>query len=264
MGQLRQFGGGHARGETLNAVIARVHPHDQTAARADGGLVVTGVGAVGGADFNELHPGAGHDVGNAKRPADFDQFAPGDDAFLACAQTVEGQQHGGGIVVDHRHRFGAGQFADQAFDQIVTVAALAAVQVEFQIERIARRQLHSVYRLLGQQRSPEVGVQHGASEVEHPAHMTAVLAVQALAGPTREHLRADFNRLNQPELYGFTQFIEQLPQRRQQRIAPVALGQRLTRGVTQQTVNGRQPQVLAGTAGGHLALQKSNDCRARV
>ncbi|MNO87042.1 hypothetical protein D3C76_784570 [compost metagenome] len=150
VGNLRQFSRRHTRGEALNAVVACMHAHDQAAARADGNLVVAGMGAVGSADLNQLHPGAGHDVGNAEGTADFNEFAPGDNPFLARAQAVEGQEHRCGIVVDHGHRFGAGQFADQAFDQVVAISALAAAQVELKVERIARGHLHRFNRLLGQ------------------------------------------------------------------------------------------------------------------
>src|SRR5690606_18354197 len=110
----------------------------QARARVDRRFVVFGVGAVGGAHFMQLHAGAGHDVGDAEGTADLDQLAAGDDAFLACAETVERQQHGGGVVVDHGDGFGAGEFADQPFDQVVAVAAFAGGQVEFQVQRIAR------------------------------------------------------------------------------------------------------------------------------
>ncbi|MNL20125.1 hypothetical protein D3C87_1413590 [compost metagenome] len=107
-------------------------------------------------------------------------------------------------------------------------------------------------------------MQHGAGEVEHPAYMAAVLNLKSFAYPPRQHFRADLNRLDQSLLYSFAQLIEQLSQRRQKRIAPVALGQRLARRVPQQTVDGRQTQVRAGTAGRHLALLNSKDRRARV
>ncbi|GEM_PF-3725708 len=78
----------------------------------------------------QFHPGAGHDVGDAEGTADLDQLAAGNDAFLACAETVQGQQHGGGVVVDHGDGLGAGQFADQPFDEVVAVAALASGEIE--------------------------------------------------------------------------------------------------------------------------------------
>ena len=229
--QLRQLCGGYAGGETLDVVVARMHAHHQTTARADGGFIVTGVGAVGGADFVQLHPGAGHDVRDAKGAADFDQLAPGNDAFLARAEAVEGEQHGGGIVVDHGHRFRAGQLADQAFDQIVAVATLATVQVKLQIQRITRGHLHRVYGFFGQQGAPQVGVQHRAGEVEHPAYMAAMLAGQSLTRPARQHGRSQFNGVELSGQHRLAQVVEQLPQAGEQGIAPIAFGQRLTRRV---------------------------------
>src|SRR5690606_19515376 len=96
MGDARQLGGGHLGGEALDAVVAAMHSHQQAGAWADGGLVIAGMGAVGSADFVQLHASAGHDVGDAKGAADLDQFASGNDALLARAQAVERQQYGGG------------------------------------------------------------------------------------------------------------------------------------------------------------------------
>ena len=73
----------------------------------------------------QLHAGTGHDVRDAEGATYLDQLATGNDAFLACAEAVQGQQHGGGVVVDHGDRLGAGQLADQSFDEVVAIAALA-------------------------------------------------------------------------------------------------------------------------------------------
>ncbi len=126
-----------------------MHAHEQARARADGGLVVLGVGAVGGADFDQLDPGARHDVGNAEGTADLDQLATGNDAFLARPQAVQCQQHGGGIVVDHGDGLGARQLANQTDDQVVAVTALAAGQVELEVEWVARGLGDGVDGLLG-------------------------------------------------------------------------------------------------------------------
>jgi hypothetical protein len=132
MGNLCQLGSSDAGGEALHAVIAGVHAHQQPTAGVNRGFVILGVGAVGGAHFVQLYPGAGHDVGDAKGAADLDQLAAGNDAFLARAKAVQRKQHGGGVVVHHGDGFSAGQFADQAFDEVVAVAALARRQVELQ------------------------------------------------------------------------------------------------------------------------------------
>jgi hypothetical protein len=96
------------------------------------------VGAVGGAHFAQHGAGARHDVGDAEGAADFHQLAARDDDFLAQRDGVQHQQHGGGVVVDDGGGFGAGQFQQQVFDQVVAVAALAGVDVPFQVHRPAQ------------------------------------------------------------------------------------------------------------------------------
>ncbi len=129
MGDARQFGGGDAGGKALHAVVAGVHAHQQARAWVDGRFVIRGVGAVGGAHLMQLHTGAGHDVGDAKGTADFDQLAARDNAFLAGAQAVQRQQYRGGVIVDHGDGLGAGQLADEPFDQVIAVAALAGGEI---------------------------------------------------------------------------------------------------------------------------------------
>ena len=64
------------------------------------------------------------------------------DALRGGGQRVEHQQHRGGVVVDDGRRFGAGQLAQQVLDELVALAALARVQVEFEIDRRGQR-LHT-------------------------------------------------------------------------------------------------------------------------
>jgi hypothetical protein len=77
-------------GEALHRVVRGVHLHQQRRLRADGLGVVLGVGAVGGADLDQLGAGAAHDVGHAEGAADLDQFAARDDGLLALDQRVRG------------------------------------------------------------------------------------------------------------------------------------------------------------------------------
>ncbi len=200
------------------------------------------MGAVGGAHFVQLHPGAGHDVGDAEGAADLDQLATGDDAFLAHAQAVERQQHGGGVVVDHGDGLGAGQLADQPFDQVVAVAALAGRQVEFQIQRIARGEGDGLDGFIRQQRTTEVGVQHRAGEVEHATHAAAVLAGQAFAGATGQHVLGQFGRAELAEQGWFAKFVEQFTQGSEQSLAAIAIQQRHGGWAAQQAVDGRQAE----------------------
>ncbi len=185
----------------------------------------------------QLHAGAGHDVRDAEGTTYLDQLATGNDAFLACAEAVQGQQHGGGVVVDHGDRLGAGQLADQSFDEVVAIAALAGGEIEFQVERVARRKGDRLDGFIRQQGATEVGVQHRAGEVEHSAHAALVLAGQAFAGAPGEHRFGQFQRGQLATASRFAQFVEQVAQRRQQRLTTIALLQWLAGRIAQQLVH---------------------------
>ncbi|RCM64869.1 hypothetical protein PA35_02622 [Pseudomonas aeruginosa] len=246
MGDGRQLRGGHAGGEALDAVVAGVHAHQQAAARADGGFVVPGVGAVGGAHLVQAHAGAGHDVGNAEGAADLDQLAARDDPFLARPQAVQRQQHRRRVVVDHGDRLGAGEFADQPGDQVVAVAALAAGQVELQVQRVARGQGDRLDGFVRQQGAAEVGMQHRAGQVEHPPHAAGMLRGEAFAGAPGEHRLAQFD-LGEGTVSGrLAQFVEQVAEGRQQRLAAIALVQGSGRRAAQQAVDRRQANGTHG------------------
>jgi hypothetical protein len=68
-----------------------------------------------------------------------------------------------------------------------------------------------------------------------------------------------WGELNGVELsgqYRFAQVVEQLSQAGEQGIAPITFGQRLTRRVAQQAVDGGQAQGWAGGSGRHQALRQ--------
>ncbi len=131
--------------------------------RAD---IVLAVRAVGGADLDQPGAGARHDVRHAEGAADLDQLAARDDRLAALGQRVEHEQHGGGIVVDDGGVLGAGQLAEKAAQMIVALAAPAAVEVEFERHGAAHRRDRRLDRCLGEQRAAEIGVQHGAGQIE--------------------------------------------------------------------------------------------------
>ena len=142
--------------------------------------------AVGGADLDQPRAGARHDVRHAERAADLDQLAARHDRLAAARQRVEHEQHRGGIVVDDGRVLGAGQFAQQAAQVVVALAALAVREIEFERDRVAHRRDRRLDRLLGDQRAAEIGVQHGAGEIEHRPQ--ARLARSRRAAPARRRL----------------------------------------------------------------------------
>ena len=155
------------RGEAGDAVVAGVDRHQRGGFRADRLLVVARVRAVGRADLDQPDAGRAHHVGHAERAADLDQFPARDHHFAPRRKRRQHQQHGSGVVVDHRRGFGPGQLAQQLFDQRVAIAAPAGGKVELQRAGLAHRLGGLRHGLLGQQRAAEIGVQHRAGEVEH-------------------------------------------------------------------------------------------------
>ena len=124
MRKRREFVERHFFGEAADRVVARMDLHQQRGSRADGFVVILQMRAVRRADFAQPGARAAHDVGNAKRAADLDQFAARHDHFLLRRQRGQREQHRGRVVVDDGGGFGAGQFADEVVDQVVAVAAL--------------------------------------------------------------------------------------------------------------------------------------------
>ena len=126
----------HLGGEAHDPVIAGMHAEDGGRPLSDGSLVVAEVGLVGRAHFHQRSPGGGHDLGKAKRSADFHQLAPRDDHFFAGGQSVQGDDRGGGVVVDDRGGFRAGEQLQQFLDPLVPPGTLAANRINLQ-DRIA-------------------------------------------------------------------------------------------------------------------------------
>ena len=88
------------------------------------------------------------------------------------------KQHRGRIVVDHGGRFSSGQFADELVDQIVAIAALAGVEIEFEVGGLRERLHDGLHGLVGQQCTAEVGMQHGAGQIENATQARLVALAQ--------------------------------------------------------------------------------------
>ena len=144
------------------------------------------MGAVGGADLAQHRAGAGHDLGDAERAADLDQFAARDRHLAPERQRVQHQQHRRGIVVDDGGRLGAGDLAQQAGDVFVALAAPPGGEVEFQRgggrERLGGRGGGGSR----QRRAAEIGVQHRAGQVEHRTLRGGEAARQRIGGSVQD------------------------------------------------------------------------------
>ena len=143
-----------------------MHAEQQRSCGADCVAVVGRVRAVGCAHLPQDCAGTGQNIGYSKRAADLDQFPAGDEHFTPERQRVQGQQHRGGVVVDHRGRPGADDLLQQATDVVIAVTAPSGVKVEFQCGGAAQRACGSRGSFRRQRSAAEIGVEHGASQVE--------------------------------------------------------------------------------------------------
>ena len=150
----------------LDAVVARMHREDGTGLFAEGVLVVGPMGPVGRADLAQARPAGGDDVGHAESAPDLDQLAPGDDHLAAAGETVEQQQHGGGVVVDHNRGFGAAGVADHPLDMGEPRSPLTGFQVDFEIAVVLPDLYHRRQGRRGQRSPPQTGVQDDPCRVD--------------------------------------------------------------------------------------------------
>ena len=168
--QRHQLGGRHRLGEALDGVVRRMDLHDRRGVGADRRGVVLEMRAVGRADLDQAAAGARHDVGNAEGAADLDQLAARDDDLAAGGQRVQHQQHGGGIVVDGGRRLGAGQAAQPGRDMVVALAAARRRRDRIPAwSASAWPRPRPAIASSASTRAPEIGVQHGAGQVEDAA-----------------------------------------------------------------------------------------------
>ena len=151
-----------------------MHAQQQPGLFVDGALVVGDAGAVGGAHLAQRGVRLRHHVGDAERPADFDQFAARDDHFAAFRQGVERQQHGGGVVVDDdggdrgpRAIILRQQLAKQTVDVDVALTTLAGCEIELQIGIAGSGLANVIQGVLRQRSASEIGVQDHAGGVDH-------------------------------------------------------------------------------------------------
>ena len=134
----------HFRGKADDLVIAGVDFKQQRGFFVYGIFVVRWMRAIGTANFFQNRSALGHDFGNAKRAADFDQLAARNDHFFAFGQRVQAEQNRRGVVVHHRCSFSAGEMNEQLFERFLSFAAFAHNQVVFQIDRVIGHGEHRV------------------------------------------------------------------------------------------------------------------------
>jgi hypothetical protein len=153
-------------GKSEHQKIAGMDAQQERGALGDGGGVVGRVGPIGRADLDQADARLAHHVRDAEAAPDLDQLATRDDRLLALAQRRQHQQHGGGVVVDHQRGFGARQAAQQIGDQLVARAALAGLQVVFQVGVARGGRLRRVQGGRAERGPAQVGVDHHPGGVD--------------------------------------------------------------------------------------------------
>ena len=167
VGDRRQFADGNGAREAAHPVVARVRLEQQRGVFADGVFVVAFVRAVGRADFAQTAAGAFHHLGQSERAADLDEFAARDRHFPAQRQGVQRQQHRGGVVVDHRGGFRAGEQAQTVGDDSLPVAAPPGGEVELQGDRPGGGLQRGLRDFRRKKAAAKIAVYQHAGEIEH-------------------------------------------------------------------------------------------------
>ncbi len=255
MGERREVRRRNRSGKALDRVIAGMCFQDQRGLRPDCRGEIGEVGAVGGADLAQAGPSADHDVGQAERAADLDQFAARDDRLAPVGERIQHQHQRAGIVVDGERRLGPGQPPEPARDMVVPLAAPAGFEVVFEGRRVAHRFDRGGDRLLGQRRAAEIGVQNGPGQVEHTA----------LRWPhqTFESLRARFDDLARRGGDAELPLVGQRgPDRLQHQRPAISRDQRANRLGPQHLIDPRQSGTAAAAAPGHQAVTGSGTSSA--
>ena len=131
------------------------------------GRIVAGVGPVRGADLDQTRPGLAHHVRDAESTANLNGFSARDHDLLTGRHRRQHQKHRRGAVVHDQRRFCAGQHAQQPGDLAHAAAALVALRLDLQRDRVGGRLAHRLGRLGAHRRPTEIGVDDDAGGIEH-------------------------------------------------------------------------------------------------
>src|SRR6266567_2825283 len=133
-----------------------MHAKQETRLFVDGVFVVSEARAIGGANLAEDCAALFHDFGDSKTIADFDELAARDDDFAAASKSREGDQDGGGAIVDDDRGFRAREAVEQLGSVNVALAARAGFEIVFQIAVLRGRAAKFLNDGFGKRRAPQI------------------------------------------------------------------------------------------------------------
>ena len=236
-----------------------MHLQDHGRVRRDRSHVVGEVRLVCGTDLHHGGVRLRHDVGDAKRPANFDELAARDDGLVTCGEFGKHHHDRRGVVVHSDCGLGAGERADELLAVGVPRAASHRVGVVFQ-RRIPACNL--VYGLNGGGRenaSPEVGVDDDAACVHDAPQGGAVQRKKLHAG--RAHNARNGRVGIAPCKDSLPRFVDACAHGVADQVAGNAFGEGLKRGVVKNFLNLRKRTefFMRGLRSHECAFRARND-----
>src|SRR6266498_4796535 len=132
MGEPAQFTHRNHIGESHHPIVARMDLQDQRGLRVDGPVIVVSARAIRGPNLDQLRPGSGHDLGQAKLSTDLDQLSPRDQDFLLLRQCCQGQEQRSRVVVHNQRILRSGERDEESLR--VGGAASPRARLPFHLE----------------------------------------------------------------------------------------------------------------------------------
>ena len=176
VGEGDQFGKGGGVAEAGDPIVRRVHPEQGGGGGSAGGVVVTQSGDIGGANFAERGPTDGEDFGEAEGAANLDQLSPGEEHFASTGECREGEDGGGGIVVDDEGGLGPGQLVEECLELMSPGATIAREEIDLKVAAPAGPEQGRT-GLVGEGGAAERGVEHDPGGIEHGSETRVRLLV---------------------------------------------------------------------------------------
>jgi len=147
------------------AKVAAVYAQEQSRLGRDGSFIVLQVGTVGSAHLHQPRAALGHNFGNAKATADFDQLPARNDDFLAFGERSQNQQDCRGVIVDHQCGFRSRQAAKQLLGVDVAGAALSGRQIILQVA-VGTGLMNGLPGCLAERSAPQIGVDDHSGRID--------------------------------------------------------------------------------------------------
>ena len=123
----------HLLGEALDAVVRRMDLEDGPDRCGQRGEIAR-PRPVGRADLDELHPRRGHQVREAERSADLDEFSSRHrDTALAAGKCGECEEEGSGVVVHDEGCFRAGRGCNELVQVRRSFPPCTGIEIELEV-----------------------------------------------------------------------------------------------------------------------------------